>query len=152
MNKHSASVRMAAEKYYDSLTRLAFSYMKNMPDAQDVVQEVFLTYLKKRKSFNDGEHEKAWLIRVTINKCHDAYRHQKMNSELNCEISVNENNSNEVLNTVLSLDEKYRIPIHLFYYEGYTIKEISRILKVNKSTIGNRLARARKILKSEMEE
>lgn len=112
-------VRCAVEKYSKTVAKTAFAYLKNTADAEDVTQEVFLTLMQKAPAFESEEHLKAWLIRVTIN----------------------------LLAAVLSLDVKYRLPIHLYYYEGYSIKEIAEILGERATTIGTRLARGRKILK-----
>ena len=141
------------EQYYDSLTKLAFSYMKNMFDAQDIVQEVFMSYIKTKPSFENEEHEHSWLLRVTINKCKDslkgAWRKNKV-EVIWCTPPPQENI--ELLSAVMALPEKYRIPVHLFYYEDMSIGEIAELIHEKPATVGTRLARARKILKDSFAE
>lgn len=135
--------------FSSTVARAAFAYLKNTADAEDITQEVFLTLLEKRPSFENEEHLKAWLIRVAVNKSKNALksswfsRTQPLYEALPA-LSAEEN---ETLSCVLSLDEKYRIPIHLFYYEGYSIEEIAGILHLKPATVGTRLARGRARLK-----
>lgn len=143
-------VQSAVHKYSQTVAKTAFSYLKNTTDAEDITQEVFLTLMQKRPEFENQEHLKAWLIRVAINKCKNYlksswFRKRKPMPE---EIPYLPQEQNELLSTVLTLDVKYRLPIHLYYYEGYSIKEIAEILGKNASTIGTRLARGRKALKN----
>lgn len=139
-------------KYSGNIIRVAFTYVKNMPDAEDIAQDVFLTYLTKRIEFNSEEHEKAWLIRVTINKSKNYIKAHwfKERALLTEDIIYLPEEEHEALSAVLELDKKYRLPIHLYYYEGYSIQEIADILHSKPATIGTRLARARSILKSKL--
>lgn len=135
-----------------TIVKVAFSYLKNTADAEDIVQEVFFTLMQKQPELENEEHLKAWLIRVAINKCKNHLKSGwlKKNSPLEGDITYLPPEQNEILSTVLSLDVKYRIPIHLYYYQGYSIKEIGEIMSVPAPTIGTRLARGRKLLKSIM--
>ncbi len=140
------------KKYGDSLMRIAFTYTQNMDDAQDAVQDTLLCYLQKAPAFESAEHEKAWLIRVTINICKNlltsAYR--KTYAELDENLSVRDNYSSGLYEAVNSLEPKYRIVIHLFYYEGYSQKEIARIIRLTESAVSTRLQRGRKLLKEKL--
>ena len=145
-------IRHLVDRYSKSLHRLAFTYLRNTQDAEDVAQEVFLQYLKNAPEFLDGEHEKAWLIRVTINRC----KNQRMSGwwrfhrPLPDDLSYLMEEESGLLRAVMALDEKYRLPIHLHYYEGYAIREIAGILGEKPATVGTRLARGRELLKGMM--
>ncbi len=142
------------DKYSDSLYRCAFSYCNNTQDAEDIVQEVFMKYLRKKPSFSNEEHEKAWFIRVTINLCKDLQKtYWKKNvQELKDDIEEYSDNDKLIYYLIAQLPPKYKIVIQLHYQEGYKIKEISNILNKKESTIGSRLSRAKEILKQKYEE
>ena len=135
-------------RYSPALLRAAFSVLRNTADAQDAVQEAFLKLLDKRPAFNDDQHEKAWLIRVTINAAKNIRSASRRIEPLeDCGAFVYQEYS-ETLNAVLSLPPKYRTVIHLYYYEGYSIKEIAAILDIPEATAGTQLARGREKLKT----
>jgi RNA polymerase sigma-70 factor (ECF subfamily) len=140
-------------KYTDMVLRLAFTYLKNMSDAQDLCQEVFLRLYKHQATFKDKDHEKAWIIRVTINACKDVMRSQwKKRFFLDDEIIVpieNEENK-EIVSLVLELPIKYRSVIYLYYFENYSTVEVANILGRNEATIRTQLKRARELIKSKM--
>jgi len=145
-------IRRVVAKYSKSLTRLAFTYLRNAHDVEDVAQEVFLAYLQNAPAFISEEHEKAWLIRVTINRCKNQlksgwFRARRLLPE---DLSYLMEEESELLRAVMALPEKYRLPIHLHYYEGYAIKEIAQVLGNKPATIGTRLARGRDLLKARM--
>ncbi|WP_053373461.1 RNA polymerase sigma factor [Paenibacillus sp. FJAT-27812] len=146
------SVRQALDLYSQSMIKIAFAYLKNIADAEEVAQEVFLTYLQKRPVFNSSEHEKAWLIRTTINKSKNMLKTGwfKSRNPVPEDLSYLPKEESEVLQAVLALDKKYRIPIHLHYYEGYSIQEIADILQSKPATVGTWLARGRLILKEKI--
>jgi RNA polymerase sigma-70 factor (ECF subfamily) len=146
------SVRRALDRYSQSLIKIAFAYLKNTADAEEVAQDVFLTYLQKRPVFENGEHEKAWLIRTTINKSKNMLKAGWFRSRnpVPEDLSYLPKEESDVLQAVLALDKKYRIPIHLHYYEGYTIQEIATILEANPATVGTWLARGRALLKEKI--
>ena len=145
-------VRQAVITYSDNLRRLAFTYVKSVHSAEDIVQDVFLTYLQKAPAFENTEHEKAWLLRVTINKSRNMLKTGWFRSrfELTEERGYLPPEQSQVLEAVLSLAPKYRLPIHLYYYEGYSIEEIANILDTNPATVGTRLARARGLLRQSL--
>ena len=142
-------IRHLVDRYSRSLHRLAFAYLRNTADAEDVAQEVFLQYLKAAPEFQDGEHEKAWLIRVTVNRCKNELKSGwwRLRRPLPDDLSYMAEEESDLLRSVLALDEKYRLPIHLHYYEGYAIKEIAGILGEKPATVGTRLARGRELLR-----
>lgn len=146
-------IHFILDKYSRTLIKIAFTYMKNTADAEDIVQEVYISLMRRGSGFDSDEHEKAWLIRVTINKCKNrlksAWYHK--NVPLDEEISYLPEEESEVLAAVLSLPAKYRSVIHLFYYENYSMQEISEILRKSSGTIGTWLSRGRKLLKTKLE-
>lgn len=146
------SVRYAVETYHSSIIRVAFTYVKNISDAEDIAQDVFLALLEKNPVFENEEHKKAWLIRVAINKAKDYFKSHwfRNRTTLSEEVSYLPEEESGVLSAVMELDKKYRIPVHLYYYEGYSIEETAKILNSKLATIGTRLARARKILKEKL--
>jgi RNA polymerase sigma-70 factor (ECF subfamily) len=146
----AGGIRRVVAQYSRSLVRLALTYLKNVEDAEDVAQDVFLAYVRSAPEFSGEEHEKAWLIRVTINRCKNLLKSRRFRSRspLPDGLSCLMEEESELLRAVMALPEKYRLPIHLYYYEGYPIKEIARLVGDNPATIGTRLARARELLKT----
>lgn len=144
----------AIDKYSDLLIRISFTYMKNISDAEDVAQEVFLRLIEKRPLFESDEHEKAWLIRVAINLSKNRLKTAWFRKTLPLvEITYNFSpKENTVMKAVLELPSKFRGVILLFYFEGYSISEIAGILEQKESTVGSQLHRARKLLKSKLKE
>ena len=145
----------AIEKYSDMIRRICMVSLKNYADSEDVFQTVFLKYIMTSKVFENEEHEKAWFIRVTINACRDIFKSFFRTKTEPLEVlgdyrnELSENTS-ELLYTLLALPEKYRQVIYLFYYEGYTAVEISKILHKNTNTVYTLLSRAKKLLKKEL--
>ena len=150
ISKLSPDVSRAVEEYGNSLYRLCTVMLKNREDAQDAVQECFLRYITKAPDFNDNEHEKAWLIRVSTNVCKDMLRRRKYESFLALDeiknLSTSEDNA-QILGLLVSLDEKYRIIIHLHYVEGYSANEISSMLGISSAAVRKRLQRGREKLR-----
>ena len=142
-------IRETVEKYRDSILRFAYAYMKNRAEAEDIAQEVFITYIKKTPLCETENQKKAWLMTVTANKCKNVLNSvwKKKVTELPDDFSYMPRENADLIRFVLSLEKKYRIPIHLHYYEGYSIEEISRLMDVNAATVGTWLARGRKRLK-----
>ena len=144
--------REVVEKYARSLVRLAFTYVKSEQDAEDVVQEVFLSWLRVARTLSGEEHERAWLIRATINRSKNLLKSRwfRIRQPLPENLSSLMEEESAVLGAVLDLDEKYRLPIHLHYYEGYEIREIAGMLGEKPATIGTRLSRGREILREKI--
>ncbi len=151
-NELYGSISQAVQRHMQSIVRVAYTYVKNVHDAEDIAQDTFLSYLNSGKAIEDAEHEKAWLIRVCINKSKNFLKSGwfKSRNPLPEDLSATMPEENGVLWEVLALAEKYRLPIHLYYYEGYDMKEIAKLLSLPTATVGTRLARARGILKSQL--
>ena len=146
-------VHTAIERYGDTVRRLCLLRLKNHADTEDIFQTVFLKYALSTMRFDSQEHEKAWLIRVTLNACKDLlksfFRSRTVSLEelLDQPAPEAEEKRTWVLEAVLSLPRQYRDVIYLHYYEGYTAAEIGGILKKNVNTVYTLLARARQQLK-----
>ncbi|WMJ22278.1 sigma-70 family RNA polymerase sigma factor [Paludicola sp. MB14-C6] len=140
-------------QYKDTVYKIAFTYSKNKADADDLFQEVFLQYLKSKPAFENKEHEKAWFIRVTINKSKNLLSSAwfKKSQPLDDVFVFEAKEDSELFYAVLALPEKYRIAIHLYYYEDYSIKEIAKLTGTKETTIQTRLQRARSLLKVKLE-
>ena len=141
--------------YADTVRRICLMHLKNMDEAQDVFQEVFLKYVLHDVAFESAEHEKAWLIRVAINTCRDLLKSFFRKNvvaleELFAEPPDLAPQETELLEAVLALPEKYRDVIYLHYYEGYTAPEIAALLGRKENTVYTWLARARGELKREL--
>ena len=142
-------VIISLNKYSNMVFRLAFARTKNSHDAHDILQEVFLRYIKSNKDFINEEHKKAWLIKTTIN-CSKTLLSSawfRKTTGLDYNITQELKEKSEVYYAVLKLPKKYRTVIHLFYYEDMSITEIANLLNIKESTIKSQLHRARKKLK-----
>ncbi|MCI9124579.1 MAG: sigma-70 family RNA polymerase sigma factor [Eubacterium sp.] len=151
------SINALVQRYRDNLFAVAFNICKNAADADDVVQETFLQYYVTGKNFENEQHIRAWLIRVAINRAkninHSFWREHKMPLEDYMETLVFETPEDETLfETVMGLPEKYRIVIHLYYYEDYSVHEIASALKLTESNVKVRLARGRGMLRDALKE
>ena len=142
------------EEYSDMLLRLACTRLDSTQDAEDAVQEVFLSLLTSKPVFRDAGHEKAWLIRATLHRASDIRcRAEKRNVPLEtAENSPAREEGGELLAAVRALPQKYSSVIHLYYYEGYSIQEISKLLGLPAPTVGTRLARGRERLRQMLKE
>lgn len=149
-------LRQVVEEYSPMLLRLAMTRSRSTADAEDAVQEVFLRLLTQKPRFRDGDHQRAWLIRATIHRASDI-RKAAANRTLPLEeaeavAGPEEADSSPILSAVQALPEKYSAVIHLYYYEGYTIKEIAKLLGLPAPTVGTRLSRGREKLRKLLEE
>ena len=135
--------------YRDSILRLAYAYLKNHAEAEDVAQEVFVAYIKKLPICESEAKRKAWLMQVTANKCKNllASAWRKLTVSMTDDRSYMPPENAYVIEYIFTLEEKYRIPIHLFYYEGYSIDEIARLMNAKPATVGTWLARGRQLLR-----
>lgn len=144
------------DTYGNAVLRAAYAYLHNMDDAEDVLQDTFVQYLRAEPIFESSAHEKAWLLRVAINLSKnklnstwykqtdaltEAYPCAELDDELTC-----------VWDAVRSLPLKYREPIHLFYHEGYSTAEIAGILEMKEATVRSLLHRGRGMLKEILQE
>ena len=143
------------DAYGKNILRLAYSYLHNMADSEEVVQDTLMQYLKEMPDFTDAEHEKKWCLRVAgnLSKNRIKYNRIRISDELNEELVGEEREDlSFVWEAVKSLPEKYRETVHLFYQEGYTTAEIASILGRNEATVRSHLARGREQLKSILKE
>lgn len=153
--KSAEDLNRAMETYADMVRRICFVHLKNRYDSEDVFQNVYMKYLLHEGSFDSIEHEKAWFARVTINACTDWLRYFSRRKWLPLEVVDEEkgsldDTSAELLETVLSLPEKYRNVIYLYYYEEYSAVEIAKILGKKENTIYTWLSRAKEILRNKL--
>lgn len=143
------------ENYSSLIVRIAYQQVKNKADAEDIAQEVLIKLMTLAPDFESTEHEKAWIIRVTINQCKDFHKsawNRKREYLDDTMPAPEQEETGEVLEAVLGLPAKYKNVIYLFYYEGYSILEIADILKQKETTVGSWLHRARKLLKKKLGE
>lgn len=136
-------------KYIDTVYRIALTQSHSKTDAEDIVQEVFLKLLTSDKDFESEEHIKAWLIRVAINSSHKLFSSSwfKKTVPLTEDIPFENPEHSEVYYALNSLSEKYRIPLYLYYYEEYSVKEIAECLNLSEGTVKSQLSRGRERLK-----
>ncbi len=142
-------------RHVDTVYRVCFLYMKNVPDTEDMVQNTFIRLMKDRTVFRSEEHEKAWLIRTASNLCRDHFRHwwskttgvdQARDTAVYQDFSID-----GCLEKVLALPSRIKTAVYLYYYEGYSTVEIAKIMKKSESTVRGYLHTGRKLLKMEME-
>lgn len=150
-------VKELIEEYRRSIYAVAFNVCKNPEDAEDIVQDTFIQYYTTKKQFETEQHIRAWLIRVAINKAkninHSFWRQNKVSLEEYMEtLTFDTVESRDLFETVMKLPEKYRIVIHLYYYEDYTANEIADILKISVNNVNTRLSRGRAALKKVLQE
>ena len=133
----------------NKMYRVALAIMGNTADAEDVIQDVFVKLIQKHPHFESPEHETAWLIRVTANLCKDRLKSywRRNTAPLVESIAATTDERSEVLDALHSLPEKYRLVIHLFYYEGYSTREIAEITQQRESAVRAQLTRARQKLR-----
>ena len=145
-----------AQRYMDTIFRIAYSYLRSQTDADDVTQDVLIQLYKTDTAFESDDHLKHWLIRVTVNRCKNIFRSPWRRLE---DITDYENSltfdapeHRELFDAVMALDKRYRLPVLLYYYEGYSQKEIAGLLDIPEETVRTRLFRARGKLKTTLME
>ncbi len=153
--RSSGEVDRAIDLYADTVRRLCMIYLKSYDDTEDIFQNVFIKYLLSSAEFKSPEHEKAWIIRVTINECKDFlksfFRKRSIPLDEIQELRADApESSGEVLDAVMSLPQKYKDAVYLHYYEGYSAAEIAKLLRKNVNTIYTNLARARELLRERL--
>ena len=145
-----------ARRYIDTVYRVAQNYIKSPSDADDITQNVFLKLLQEKKPFAGDDHVKHWLIRVTVNECKNLVRSRWWRAESIEEYAgqlVFDNQAqSDLFHMVMALPRKYRLPIYLHYYEGYSTQEIGQLLKLPKNTVCTQLKRGRELLKESLQE
>jgi len=145
-----------AERYMDTVFRVAYNYIGSRTDAEDVTQNVFLKLLDSRKLFDSDDHVKHWLIRVTVNECKNLMRsrwwHAESIEDHVANLTFDSPAHSDLYYAVMGLPKKYRLAIYLHYYEGYSTEEIREILHIPKNTVCTNLKRGRELLKKSLEE
>ena len=145
----------AIERYADTVRRLCMVHLKNRADTEDIFQTVFLKYVLSSVSFESEEHEKAWIIRVTINACKDLlksfYRRRTVSLDAVIEQpALLPPDNRAVLEAVLSLPPQYKDVVYLHFYEDYTAPQISKILGKNVNTVYTIITRSKQMLREKL--
>ncbi|MBQ5346542.1 MAG: sigma-70 family RNA polymerase sigma factor [Ruminococcus sp.] len=142
------------DRQFERVYRVAMLYLKNTSDAEDAAQTVFLKYIEKNKRFRDEIHEKAWFITVTRNLCRDMLKASWRKNASLSEIDepAYEAEENSAFSVMMTLPAKYREVLYMYYYEGYTAREIASILKRSESTVQTQLFDGRKKLRQRLRE
>lgn len=153
-------IAAAYENYADMLYRLALSHLQNVEDAMDAVQDVFTRFISAPPEFNDCEHEKAWFIRVTVNRCYSVLRHKRVRNHIPLdEISelisegegVDAESIMDVMNSLSQIPEKCKAVVILHHLEGFSVEKTAEILGISVSAVKMRLMRGREALKGLLE-
>ncbi len=147
-------VARAIETYADTVRRICFLYLKSSHDVEDIFQEVFLQLLKHEEAFTGPAHERAWLIKVAVNKCKDLHKsffRSRVISLDELDLAYEDEAQSDLIRELLALPQKYRDVLYLHYYEGYTAPEISKIIGCRENTVYSWLHRARQALKERLE-
>lgn len=147
-----SQARRLVDNYADMILRISYQYLKQTCDAEDICQSVFLKYLTSGCKFETREQEKAWIIRTTINACKDhvksAFFRRTVPLEEAAAMAAPVPQDTGILEAMQKLPKQYRISLYLFYYEGYTAREIGGILGKSEATISQNLSRGRRKLKA----
>lgn len=141
-------------KFSDILIRIAFQHTKSLSDSEDIVQDVYMKLIKSSYEFEGEDHLKAWLIKVTYHRCKDFFKLSwyKRVVPIDDNMDFLAKEEQEIMEEIFQLKKEDRIIIYLYYYEGYSIKDIAQILEKKENTISSKLQRARKKLKVLIEE
>lgn len=146
-----------AQRHRDDIYRLAYSYLKDPQDADDVTQEVLEILCRTTRDFDSAQHVRNWLLRVTINQCKKHLRFLRRHSSVPLEdyaetLCFERPEYEELFAAVMALERKYRVVIHLYYFHGYSVEEISRLLSRPEGTVKTWLARGRQALRKTLRE
>lgn len=146
----------AAEEHLDMVYRIALNCLRAPADAEDAAQTAMLRLWQRQEPFADRAHLRNWLVRVTLNVCRDTVRspwRRRMVSLESCrEPAFADGEHRALYRAVMDLPEKYRVPLYLYYYEGYSVPEVGELLELKPSTVQTRLDRGRKQLKTMLTE
>ena len=143
------SIEAMVHKYGNMLFRLCLITLGNASDAEDVVQETMIKYLQKAPKFENGEHEKAWLIKVATNKCRDVLRYRKNHPVVDVEEIMEltkDANDSHIIDALMTLPERFRVVLILYYVEEYSVKEIAGFIGKSTSAVKMRLQKGRRML------
>ena len=146
----------AAERHLDMVYRIALNYFRVPADAEDAAQTVMLRLWQSDGDFADDDHLRYWLARVTLNVCRDVsrsfWRRRTVPLESCREPALDDSDHQRLYQEVMALPAKYRLPLYLYYYEGYSVAEVGELLGLKPSTVQTRLARAREKLRGSLME
>ena len=151
MKRDQQEAQRLVDTYSDLILRLSYTYLKSTQDGEDICQTVLLKLLTGDEVFDSPEHEKAWVIRTTVNACKDelrAFRRRAVPPEEVPEAAARSTPQSDVLDAVMELPDKYREAIYLFYYEGYSAKEIAALTGRSEAAVSAHLSRGRKKLRA----
>lgn len=142
------------ERNVETIYRICYIYLKNVQDTQDAVQDTFLKLIEKNVTFASEEHEKYWLIKVSVNICKNMLSHwSRKNVEIEkADVMTVSKETDDIIEEISKLPDKLKIVIYLHYYDGYTSEEIGKILHITASGVRNRLQRAKAMLKAIIDE
>ncbi|MBQ8564019.1 MAG: RNA polymerase sigma factor [Firmicutes bacterium] len=164
VRSQSEQIAQLYDAYGDMLFRLAYSVLLNRADAEDAVQDMFIKIIGKVPDFSDPSQERAWVSRVIVNQCRDQLRKRRLRAYTPLEELLEQTGAEPsvpgpeegvgvgVLQMVLTLGEKYREPLILHYFEGFSVEEVGSILGIGQSAVKMRLSRGREMVKKRMEE
>lgn len=162
--KMNKAERLSAEelvsRYSKTVYRIALSRLGNPAEAEDITQNVLIKYINADKTFEDEDHRRKWIIRVTVNEINTLVRsaHKRYTTELDEAENValappdSSDETADIREAVARLPEKYRVPVHLFYYEDLSVKDIAAAMSVSEGTVKSLLSRARAKLREMLEE
>ena len=141
--------------YTDAVYRVAFHACKNPADSQDIVQNVFLRLYRSNPEFDSREHARRWILRVAVNESKrlvcSAWFHRHISLEETAQhFEIASPEETGLFQAVMALPRKYRVPLYLYYYEGFPVKEVAALCGLKDSTVRTRLQRARERLKKEL--
>lgn len=151
----SESIRELYLRNYDTLYRVSFMYLKNVHDSEDAVHNTFLKAIETGKRFESEKHEKAWLIRVASNICKNMLKAASRKNEPlsdNIPDSSISSDAKELLYALSGLPDSFKIPVYLFYYDGYSSDEIGHMLHITPSAVRSRLQKARELLRNVLDD
>lgn len=153
MPKYSSeNIKDIYERHFVTVYRVCFMYLRNIHDTEDAVHNTFLKLIEKRKQFQSTEHEKAWLIRVSENVCKNMLRSRNRITELTERNSEADHTPviSDVMLELSKLPDELKIPVYLFYCDGYNSNEIGDMLHISSSAVRSRLQKARTLLKEHL--
>ena len=153
--KSEAEIKELVEKYSSLIFRISYCILCNIADAEDAVQETFLKYITKAPEFNDEEHRKAWLIKVSANISKNMlmFRIKRETANIDDVENIGIDRSDfETFELIMSLPSKHKIVLTLYYIEGYRCKEIAEIIGINEDAVRKRLQKGRELLRKKIEE
>lgn len=149
INIRNSLVEKTIRKYSDTIYRIAFQYTGNISDAQDILQDVSLSLVVSDPPFDDEGYLRNWVCRVTVNKCRNLRKSKRLRTFYELDESIHEEREEKISlsEELKKLPVKYRTVLYLYYYEKYSIEEISEILSINANTVGSQLRRGREKLR-----